>query len=401
MTNKEIAVLVKKVQKDKKNSFEELYRGIWNTVYYFCYKSLGNEQDAKDAMQTVFMQLYNQIDTLRVPDAFNKFLHIIMRATCSNFYKLKEGKDTDEIEVYESVPEEKAEFLPSEAYERQDVRDEIAKMIENLPAKQREAILLFYYDGMSIKEIAEITDSKFDAVNNRLVTARKSLRERAEMLIKKGALNYTMAIIPIPILTRILREEAQQIATSEICELAWQGICASCGIVIAGIAGAAAATTTTSTTTAAGTAAASSVFTNVAICLTCAAVVATGGFLAYYVNDNFINPPVIEEVYNYDVSYETDEYDFDSEYLINLIRSINNSIEFMEFVDVYDAVFLSGASLVGAEEKMLFYIEETNRFIYFGYVENVDNGFRVVYETTEDRISFTDEQVDEWFGRMQ
>jgi len=400
MKNKEIAVLVKKVQKDKKGSFEELYREIWNTVYYFCYKSLGNEQDAKDAMQTVFMQLYNQIDTLRVPAAFNKFLHIIMRATCSNFYKSKEGKDTDEIEVYESVPEEKAEFLPDEAYERQDVRDEIAKMIKDLPVKQREAILLFYYEGMSIKEIAEITGSKFDAVNNRLVTARKSLRERAEILIKKGALNYTMAIIPIPILTRILREEAQQIATPEICELAWQGICASCGIVIAGIAGAAAATTAT-TTASTTTAATSSVLTNVAICLTCAAVVATGGFLAYHVNDNFINPPVIEEVYNYDVSYETDEYDFDSEYLINLIRAINSRVDFMEFVDVYDAVFLSGASLVGAEEKMLFYLEETERFIYFGYIENAENGFRVVYEIAEDRMSFTDEQVDEWFERKR
>jgi len=390
MTNKEMAVLVRKVQKDKESHFEELYKEIWNTVYYYCYKSLGNEQDASDAMQTVFLNLYNKFDTLYHPKAFNEFLNTMMTYTCYNFYKSKSRNDADEIEAHDFIVEDKVEFLPSEAYERQDVKNEIAKMVETLPEKQREAILLFYYNELSIKEIAEITDGEVASVKNRLFKARKSLKERADILIKEGALNYVMAILPVPILTKILQEEAQALATPEVCEAAWQGICASIGIVAAGAAGAAAGATSTTT-------ASTSTATNVAIGLTCAAVIAAGGFLAYYAHNNFVNPPPIEEEYQYEEPYETDENDV---YFESLIRPITTRDSFEEFVDEFEFTLLEGTWSADRGTHMLYYLELSDSFIYVGYIEHPQDGFRVVYQTTPNRLFLTGEQIVEWLESL-
>ena len=384
MTNKEIAVLVRNVQKNKENAFEKLYKEIWNTVYYFCYKSLGDKQDANDAMQTVFLQVYNTINTLREPKAFNKFLYKIMTHTCSNFHKSKSRDDMDELEIYESIPEDNTEFLPNEAYETEDTKNEIAKMIETLPQKQRETILLFYYEGMQLKEIAEITDSEVNAVKNRLFTARKTLKERAETLIEKGALNYTMSILPIPILTRILLEETQKVATPEICEHAWQGICASLGIAAAaGVAGTA-GTTTTATT--AATATTTGVGTNIAIGLTCAAIIAVGGYIAVQVNNNFINPPAIVEEYQEKLDAAA------------LIHTITNHTEFIEFTDKFGFMLLGGSRFGGRGSQTLYYLEEPNRFIYLGYTESPQGEFRIVYEITDERSPITYAEIPNWFA---
>jgi len=385
MKNEEITVLVEKVQQKEEGSFEALYNELWRKIYYRCYKTLGNEQDAKDAMQTVFIKLFQKIDTLNHPNAFGAFLRTITNNVCLDFHRVSNRNETDELETYEGVLEEdNAEFLPSEAYERQDIREKIAKIIEDLPAKQREAILLFYYENLTIKEIAEITESKFDAVNNRLVTARKTLRLRAEELVKKGALTVPMAILPVSIITKILMEEANAVATAEVGAAAWQGICA--GIEVAGAVG------VVGTTTATTTAATSSTAVNVGIGLTCAAILAGTIYLGFYVNNTFFNPtpPAIVEEYE-----ENDIFD-----IVTLIQEINNRPEFIDFTEIFGFMLLSSSRSDILGNRMLFLLEESDRFIYLGYTENLQGNFRVVYEVTEEPLPMTDEAIAEWFARL-
>jgi len=372
MSNKEIAVLVRKVQRNKKH-FEVLYNETVKAIYYHCYKHLGNKEDASDVAQTVFLQLYKKIDTLREPAAFRKFLYAIMTNACADFHRAKFRDETDALEDFESMPEDNTEFLPSAIFERQSARKEIIEMIDELPQKQREAILLFYYKDLSIKEIAEITDSKFDAVNNRLVKARKNLRERAEALIEKGALDYTMAIAPIPIITQILAEEANAVVTPEVCQQIWQGVCGELGIAAAGAA-------TTATTGA---------LTNAAVACVCAGLLVSGGFLVHNVYNNFINPPAIVEEHE-----EYEEID-----IVSLIPYITNRTEFMEFIDTHRFMLLSSLQSERRGNRMLFYLPEIDRYIYLGYTESLQGEFRVLYEITAERLSLTEEEIDEWFER--
>jgi len=389
MTNKEIAKLVERVQKKEKGAFEALYNTVLKTVYYRCLKNLGNEQDANDATQNVFINLYNGLNDLKHPNVFNKFMYKTIDYACLNLRKKKSHDVADELEAYESMAEDNAEFLPDAAYEREDIREQIAKMIETLPQKQRDAILFFYYDDVPIKQIAEIMDSEVGTVKANLFKARKTLRERAEALIKEGALNYTMAIVPIPILTRILLEEANRVVTPEVCETIWQGVCAGLGIAATATAGTVAAeAATTATTTTTTTAATTGIFTNLAIVATCASMLVVGVFIGYQVNENFMNPPpAIVETYNEDAITD----------ILDLIRGITNRVEFTEFVEEFGFTLL-GASF-GEVNQRLYYLEQFERFIYLGYIETAQGEFRVVYEAAENRIPLTDVEIEAWFNR--
>jgi len=403
MKNADIAVLVEKVQKDKQNAFEELYNAIWKTVYYFCYKNLGNEQDAKDAMQTVFIKLYEKIDTLHHPNAFNKFLFTTMKYTCSEFHKATFRNDAEDVDNYEaSLLENNAEFLPTEAFENQEIRQEVAKMVEALPEKQREAILLFYFEEKSIKEIAEITGSKFDAVNNRLVTARKTLKERAEALVKKGSLNCKMAAMsPVPILTKILLEEAGQVATLEVGNLGWQDISSSLDLtahVGEAVASEIVAETIASQATAAVSTAAG-IGINLAICATIAAAVVTGVFITYSVRDTFNYSPQTAYIY-YQETPEIPEADEHSMDLESLIQAITNRAEFIEFTDMYGFTFLGGSRTSDRGSQMLYYLQQQGRLVYLGYTEDLQNNFRVVYEVADSSVPrITSGEVSTWFLR--
>ena len=382
MKNEQIAILVEKVQKDKSTYFEELYEATWSTVYYYCYKTLGNEHDAKDAMQTVFIELYKKLDTLYHPNAFNSFLATLMRYTCSNYLRAKLRNTTDDIDDHEAtLPEDNTEFLPKEAFEKEEVRREIAKLVESLPEKQREAILLFYFKEKSIKEIAEITESKFDAVNNRLVVARKTLRERAEALIKEGMMDKVMAGAPVPILTRILLEEAQQIATPEIGELVWRNISKELDIPTQTTAPhtAATATTTASTTAVTGI--------NVGIIAVAIAVLAAVAVLAYYINDNFFNQPAPEAV----AYFEAEPFNF-------FIPDITNRVQFVEFTDTHGFRFLGGSRTSYSGSQMLYYLQYRDYLIHLGYIEDLQNNFQVVYQITDNNAPrITTEEIATWF----
>jgi len=382
MKNADIAVLVTKVLQNKKRYFEELYRETFRTVYYCCYKALGNEEDAKDATQQVFITLYEKLETLYHPNAFNKFLSTTTRYTCNDIRKAKFRTDAEDIDNYETaLPEDNDDFLPAEAFANQELRQKIAKLIETLPEKQREAILLFYFEEKSIKEITEITDSKFDAVNNRLVTARKTLRVHAEEL---------MAVVPVPILTQILQEEAGQVATPEICELAWQNIESTLNLPTTGggstAANQAAATATATTTTA----------VNIAIAATIVAVLAVGGFLAYYVYDNIINP-YAAVMAPYENAPEADNNVLEFE---PLILAITNRAEFVAFTDLHGFRFLGGYWTSYRGSQMLYFLEHHGNFIYLGYVEDLQEIFHVVYEISDNSAPrITTDDVAAWFLR--
>ncbi|MCL2837826.1 MAG: RNA polymerase sigma factor [Oscillospiraceae bacterium] len=391
MSNAEIAMLVEKVQGNKELYFEKLYEASWRNVYFRCYKILGDKRDAQDATQMIFLRLHNKFENLLSPNAFNKFMHTIITYTCSEILKSKMRgaklhTDVDDIESHETAEEDNPEFLPSEAYDREDVRNELAKMIETLPSKQREAILYFYYDDLSIAEIAEITDSEISAVKNSLFRARKSLRERAEVLIEKGALTIPMVIVSVPIITKILMEEANAIVTAEVGAIVWQGVCA--GIEISG---AASAGTVAAEVVVAESVKTAGVFANIGIGVACAVVVAGVVYLGLYVNDTFINPPpaIVAEIEDYDA--------FD---IVALIQEIESRAEFDEFVDLFGFLLLGGSRFGDRENMELYYLEEPNRFIYLGYTENQQAGFRVVFEVTDERLPITDEDIADWFARM-
>jgi len=402
MKNAEIAVLVEKARQSE-SGFNELYGTIWGQVYYYCYKMLGNKQDAEDATQTVFLSLHKNLSEAYDPKSFNKLLYTTMRGICLNFHNKKVRNQTEEIDDFDSsLFEENAKFLPAKALENEEWRNQVVKLIRELPDKQKEAIVLFYFYDKSVKEIAEITESKVDAVKNRLVEARKKIKEHAEVLIKEGIMDKTMAIAPTPILTQILQADAAQMALPEIGEAIWARVAKEIDLSADANTAEPSANQAQPQAQAAagqGAAAASTAATvGVNIAITVSILVAIGilAYGGYHVNQTFIQPLIAAGAAGDQAPFETTTLTVAE--IVPLIREIETRTEFVDFILTYGFDQIGGNRSSISGDHVLYFLEHEDSFIYLGYLTDVEGNFRVVYQITDNTMpQIQSSEVRNWF----
>ena len=216
--------LIAKIRDKDQEAFGLLFDSYWNRAYYYCHKLLKNKQDAEDATQEAFLMLHRRIKNTTGPFLVEKNIKWDTSTICRRYLQKRErvtGADMlasiDEL----VIPEEREEFLPGELLSRKELQTQVMRLVENLPDKQREVILLHYFNGFSQVEIAKMTKSAQGTVKSHLFSAKKKLRQQADRLIQSGELG-TMAAIPV--LTRLFEQEAGQIATPRIKAEIWQRV---------------------------------------------------------------------------------------------------------------------------------------------------------------------------------
>lgn len=238
MKRDEISQLVREIQSSNDSvkgtaAFDHLFKSLWSAAYYYCFKWLRNEHDAEDAAQEAFLIVHKTIYELNTPEAFNKFFNTILTRVCIKHSK-RDTRYKEQIEpldfedIGNTVLEQNEEFLPEAVVYKKEIKEKVAALVDNLPDKQREAVMLYYFSELKQNEICEITKSELSAVNKRLVMARKTLRNKVEELLKKGDLDYMRAATPM--LTKILWEEAAEVCTPEIGDRIWRSIAEKLGL---------------------------------------------------------------------------------------------------------------------------------------------------------------------------
>lgn len=225
VSNEALKSTIERAIAGDKKAFETLFNDFWGMAYYYCLKYLHNEQEAQDATQDAFIILFRRIGTLKHPEAFMKFFQFILIDACRNHLKNNKPHSAHKaIELSEEayrLTEEKTEFLPMEAFERQELRKKLQQMVSNLPKKQRAVVLLYYFHEIPQIEIANLLNMKPSSVRSYLRDARNSLKTKIEKQISEKGVS-AMSVTPIPILTKILREEAQKLATPELRDIIWK-----------------------------------------------------------------------------------------------------------------------------------------------------------------------------------
>ncbi|MFV0395513.1 MAG: RNA polymerase sigma factor [Coprobacillaceae bacterium] len=204
MRDDELAHLVKEVLNNK-DKFELLYSKIINKVYYWCYIIVGNEADAQDATQESIIRIYKKMDMAKDLDKFNAWMHKVVTNCCYNYLRKRKRKDlsfvdTDNFsENFESkIPEVRSDVLPKESYDLQETKRLISKFVSNLPRKQREAVILFYFEEFKVDEIARILDCNSNSVKARLHNGRKNLEKQiSEYQEENNTKLYNYLSLPI------------------------------------------------------------------------------------------------------------------------------------------------------------------------------------------------------------
>jgi len=170
--------LVEAAQNGNLESFGVLYERYHSAMVALAYSVLGNRDLADDAAQETFAIACEKLGTLRRRDKFAVWLASICRNTARNVLRSK-GKDAA------LTAQSRVEDIEMGA-ERRDV---IRQAVWKLRSTEREMIVLRYYNGFSQAQISSVLDITPQAVNGRLVRAKRKI---AKYLKRNGftGVNY-------------------------------------------------------------------------------------------------------------------------------------------------------------------------------------------------------------------
>lgn len=214
--------LIEKARKKDEKAIEELFELTSQKGYYVALKYLKNKEDAQDILQDAYVSALSKLDSLKNPEKFDKWLYQIIANKAKNYlvknkpllFEQLEKDDEDAIRFEETIQDDTLEFQPKENCDYQELKQALKILIDELPDDQRMCLLMYYFEELSINEIAESLDLNTNTIKSRLNYARKKIKEKVEDLQKKGTHLYGVA--PIPFLLWMLQEEAQAITVPHI-----------------------------------------------------------------------------------------------------------------------------------------------------------------------------------------
>ncbi len=182
MEEKQLHVLVERSRSGDRAAQEELIAFVQNFVYYHCCKLLNDRESALDVTQEVLLAMVRGLPGLKEPAAFHAWLLKIICNRCRN-YQTRGPKECQMPEspnggaLLDTWAEELVEQLPERALEESETARLVRQLVDQLPTDQRVCILMFYYDELTVREIAAALSVPTTTVKTRLYRARKTLRK--------------------------------------------------------------------------------------------------------------------------------------------------------------------------------------------------------------------------------
>lgn len=210
----ELLNIIEVAKNGDENAFDRLLRESQQIIYYSCLKTVNNEQDAMDLTQEIFLKIYKNLSSLKNNETYFSWLKIVIANTCKNHFSRRNKDILLNEDEYEDIvfnePERDTGTIPHEALENKATEDIMMSIFAKLPEAQRLCIIMFYYDEMSIKEIASALSISENTVKSRLSYAKKSIETEVRKQENENGLKLYGAA-PLFLLKSLFSKEAQSI----------------------------------------------------------------------------------------------------------------------------------------------------------------------------------------------
>ncbi len=163
-------------------AFEELVARYHRPLYHFAYRLLGRAEDAEDATQDTFIQVYRALPTARLDAPLRAWLYRIARNRCLDILKRRrlvpfaDLPAADEAEGVGGPEIADANPLPEELAERADLQRLLGEAIAALAPPYREVVALRYTSDLQLGEIGEVLGVPENTVKTRFQRAKAALR---------------------------------------------------------------------------------------------------------------------------------------------------------------------------------------------------------------------------------
>ncbi len=166
--------LIDKCLMGEQDCFAELVKRYKNLVYSTVNYYIRDTEDVNDAAQEVFIKIFRCLKSYNPQYKFSTWTVAIAKNLCIDYIRKKKGT-AETIDGYESMY--KNENTPEDEYIKKEKSMEIKRLINRLPEKYRDLIIMHYQNGMSYKEMSEKMGEPMSIIKNRLYRARLSLKE--------------------------------------------------------------------------------------------------------------------------------------------------------------------------------------------------------------------------------
>ena len=212
---KTIKELVLSAKNGNKKAFDKLYKLTSNNVWFTCVSLLKDEENAKDIMQETYITAFLKLDTLKDEEKFCGWLTAIATNKSKNKLKGKvEYQIDDEVLITEAETDEL--MLPEEYITKTEKRKVLLQIMEDtLSFNQYQVVLMFYFNELSIAEIAQALEISEGTVKSRLNSSRAKMKTAIEDYEKKSG-DKLHGVVVVPFFTTIFKEEAKSLAVPNI-----------------------------------------------------------------------------------------------------------------------------------------------------------------------------------------
>lgn len=206
MEKDDIKKLVLQATQGNKAAFGALYEETGRTVYFSCLKLLGDPQLAEDITQETYLTALQKLGTLAQPKNFPAWVNRIGINLCKMHFRNNSAPEDNSEEIIEEIPDEG--LIPEEYVSNDAKRKIIMDIIDTvLTEEQRRSVILYYFDMLTVPEIAEVMNCTTGTVTSRLSAARKKIKE-AVLIYEENNNDRLHAAVPVFILSKLLNKEA-------------------------------------------------------------------------------------------------------------------------------------------------------------------------------------------------
>lgn len=188
MTDLEI---IERILAGNRNDFRLLVEKYKQLVFSTCMGFVHHEEDANEITQDVFVSAYQSLSSFRQKSAFSTWLYRIATNASLNFLRQKKrpvfrmdllfgGEKQGEVQLPDVDVENPEQLMIS-----REQREIIQKKLDELPDKQKTALVLSKYDNLSQKEIAAVMEISEGAVEQLIQRGKANLHKKLGAVFKK------------------------------------------------------------------------------------------------------------------------------------------------------------------------------------------------------------------------
>jgi RNA polymerase sigma-70 factor, ECF subfamily len=195
------SLLVERAQQNDDAAFAELVRRHERRVYNICYRMLGSEEEASEALQDAFLRAYQFMKKFKGKSSFYTWLYRIATNVCLTRLRkrktaLVDSFEKDEVsgelrrrkpiflstDVLGDIPD--ASQNPERLVRQKELREALNQAVDELPTDFRSVVVLRDFEGLSNREVSKVLNLSVPAVKSRLHRGRLFLRNRLGRYIK-------------------------------------------------------------------------------------------------------------------------------------------------------------------------------------------------------------------------